>query len=375
MITRRICWCFIFCISVGLLTSEVNAQSDWDLYMLRLVNRARQDPSGEAVRIGSSVMDTRPAVAPLAYDLTIAQAAKNHNDWMHNNLGGIASSKVPDSFSHYETLDGLETGAPATGTPNYTGVGVDDRVTFVGFVWDRVGENILNTGSSVSLPINQSLIEDNHFGWWESDGHRNAMLSGEFAVFGHYAESRAITPPIGNINPPYDNLHFATQDYARPFNHPQTYILGLLYEDKNNSGNWSPKNSDDPMREGLGGAQYEVFIANTNTSVTTGTTMANGAFSINIDDGTYDIEFTASAIPGGSLTVSNITVSGQNVDAGDYEINNGGSITNGGGSSSGSSGTSGSAGVSPAICGMGTVMSAVLSMFGLAAIRFLGRRW
>ncbi len=30
------------------------AAVDWDLYMLRLVNRARQDPGGEHSRIGSS---------------------------------------------------------------------------------------------------------------------------------------------------------------------------------------------------------------------------------------------------------------------------------------------------------------------------------
>ena len=241
---------FGFCIAAWLYAGQASAQSDWNLYMLRLVNRARQDPAGEAGRIGSSVTDFSAAVAPLAYDTTVAQVAKNHNNWMHDNLGNIASIGAPDSFTHYETLNGLAGGTPATGTPNYTGVGIGDRMTAAGFVWDRAGENIATVTSTDTVPVDQSQIDKNHKGWWESNDHRRNMLEEVFAVFGHRAESRIINPPVGNINSPYDNLQFATQNFARPLHDPQTYILGLLYDDKDNNGSWTPRNSGDSAREG-----------------------------------------------------------------------------------------------------------------------------
>ncbi len=62
------------------------AGEDWDLYMLRLVNRARLDPAGEAARIGSSVTDSTPSRPPLAYNLQVETAATHHNNWMHDNF-------------------------------------------------------------------------------------------------------------------------------------------------------------------------------------------------------------------------------------------------------------------------------------------------
>ena len=93
------------------------AGEDWDLYMLRLVNRARLDPAGEAARIGSSVTDSTPSRPPLAYNLQVETAATNHNNWMHDNFGNaaIASGFVPNSHTHFETLDGgSDTGGHTT---------------------------------------------------------------------------------------------------------------------------------------------------------------------------------------------------------------------------------------------------------------------
>ncbi|UCD29007.1 MAG: hypothetical protein JSV03_00550, partial [Planctomycetota bacterium] len=285
MLIRRICVIIILVAAMELSSADALAQSDWDLYILRLVNRARQDPTGEPGRIGSSITDPRSAVGPLAYNLKVAQAARNHNDWMYNNLGSIVSGNTPDSFTHYETLNGAETGPPATGTPSFTGVGIRERITAAGFVWDRVGENVATFMNTESIAVNRTQIDSNHKGWWESTGHRDNMLKGDFMVFGHWAESWTISPPIGNINPPFDNLHFATQNYARSLSSPQTYIFGLLYDDKDNSGDWTPRNSGDSLREGLVGVSFQVLVAGTSTVAASGSTMSNGAFSANVGNG------------------------------------------------------------------------------------------
>jgi len=299
---------------VLLVTLPATAADDWDLYMLRLVNRARQNPAAEAANIGSSVVDNQPPVPPLAYHEFVGQAAMNHNTWMHDNFGGIATSFAPDSFTHYETLDGTPEGAPATGTPNFTGYDIGDRLFAAGFDWGWAGENIRAAVSTVTIPVNQATIDAAHKGWWESSGHRDNMLFDHFTVFGHRAESRAFTPPRGNISAPYDNLHYATQDFGRPFVPPYTHVFGLLYDDLDGNGAWTPRDSGHPLREGVAGITMNAYLAGTSSLVASGVTMAHGAFTLRLGNGTYDLEFL---LPGGSLVVAGVAISGANTDAGD----------------------------------------------------------
>lgn len=295
------------------------AQTDWDLVMLRLLNRARIDPAGEAARLGSSVVDTRAPVPPLAYDRYTGLAATNHNTWMHLNLGNIASGNAPDSFTHFETTNGSSAGTPATGTPGYTGATVGARMTAAGMSWGSVGENILTSYSTNTIAITEAKMISNHRGWWESAGHRNNMLSTSYTSFGHKAESRTFTPPRGGLSAPVDNILFATQNFARPLSNPRYYIFGLLYEDMDASGTWTPRDVGHVSREGLAGVSFTVVVSGTSTVVASDTTMDNGAFSVRLADGMYDLRFTDSSLPGGTLTISGIAVTGANVDTGDWD--------------------------------------------------------
>lgn len=297
-----------------------SAQTDWDLVMLRLVNRARLDPAGEAARLGSSVMDSRVPVPPLAYDRATGLAATNHNTWMHLNLGNIASGNAPDSFTHYETVNGAATGAAATSSPGYTGSTLGARMTAAAMSWGSVGENILTSYSGSTIAITEAKMISNHRGWWDSSGHRNNMLSANFTSFGHKVESRAFAPPRGGLNAPVDNIMFATQNFARPLSNPRNHVFGLLYEDVDGNNGWTPRNVGDANREGLAGVPFTVRVAGTATVVATETTMDNGAFSARVADGTYDVRFTGSSLPGGVFTVFAVTVAGANVDVGDWEI-------------------------------------------------------
>jgi hypothetical protein len=294
------------------------AQTDWDLVMLRLVNRARLDPAGEAARLGSSVVDSRPPVPPLAYDRATGLCATNHNTWMHLNFGNIASGRSPDSFTHYETVDGNSTGAPATSTPGYTGATLGARMTAAGMAWGSIGENILTAFSSNTIPVDEAKMITNHKGWWGSTGHRNNMLSTSYTSFGHKVESQTFAPPRGGLNAPVDNLQFATENFARPLSNPRNHVFGVLFEDIDGNGVWTPRQVGDANREGLAGVAFTVRVAGTTTVVATDTTMDNGAFSARVADGSYDVRFTGSSLPGGMLTITGVTVSGANVDVGDW---------------------------------------------------------
>jgi hypothetical protein len=259
-------------------------------------------------------------VQPLAYDLLVGEAAINHNDWMHDNFGSIPSGRTPDTFSHFETLDGLSTGTPATSTTGYTGKGVGARLAVVGYAWGNDGETIQTNDATFDLPIHQARIDASHRGWWESAGHRSNMLYSSFTAFGFHIESRTFTPPRGGLSAPFDNLMFATQDFGRPQIAPRTYLLGLIYRDVDNNNAWTPRQVGDPLREGMAGVAFEVYTANTSTRITTGTTLGNGGLSVRVADGTYDLVLLHPSFSGGQFVIQDVVVAGSNVDVGDFRL-------------------------------------------------------
>ncbi len=302
-------------------------ETDWELYMLRLVNRARQDPAGEAARIGSAVTDTRVPVSPLAYDLLVGETARNHTVWMHDNLGNISSGQVPDSFAHYETLNGQSSGVAASGTPSFTGVSPGNRLNFVGFSWNSVGENILVGWSGSPYVINRARIDSGHRGWWESTGHRNNMLSANFTGFGYYVEARSFIPPRGGLVAPADNIIFSAQCFGRPQSTPRVYLFGVIYADRDDDGSWTPRDVGDPLREGLMNVSYDVFPDGSSTAVASGVTFGNGAFSVHLAPGVYDVVFTESFLPGGQLRIENASMTDINLDIGDHQVSLGNPLT------------------------------------------------
>jgi hypothetical protein len=325
-------------------TETTIVDSDWDLFMLKLVNRARLDPSGESARLGSSTIEERLPVPPLAYQRLVGNSAVNHNTFMHANLGQISSGKTPDSFGHYETVDGVHSSTPAVGYPYYTGVTTGQRCIAAGYQWGSVGENILTTWSGNPIIVNKAKITSNHIGWWNSNGHRNNMLSANFTVFGHKVESKSFVPPLGGLNAPADNILYATQVFASPVSAPKTYIFGILYFDTNGDGEWSPRDNgvglteisplrdmdgdgDEDLRdysivqkiigkrEGFGGEPYEVRASDGGALTTQDTTMGNGAFSTRVGMGKYDIVFSRLGV-----SIRGVTVLGTNVDVGEISV-------------------------------------------------------
>lgn len=253
--------------------------TDWDLLMLKLVNAARTNPAAENQRRGTNY--SHPAVPPLAYDPAVGRAAQNHTSWMVAN----------NSLTHAEIA----------GTPGYSGASLGARINYVGYSWSAVGENILWRSNTPT--INASLTQSNHVGWWNSTGHRDNLMSANYAVLGNSA-----------LN---GSQHYATQNFARPLSGARTYLFGVFYDDLNNTGAWEPRGATDPNREGLAGVNYNVFQAGTSTLVGSGSTLANGAFSFRVGSGNYDVQFLPD---GGTQWIYGVSLSGQNVDVGDIAL-------------------------------------------------------
>ena len=292
----------------------VQEPTDWDLYMLRVVNRARTNPTAEDARQGTSFVEA-PA-PPLAYSSIIGRAAQNHNEWMganrHNTsiVNPAALGQAPDSFAHFETLNGQSTGVSGAGdTDGWSGDGLGQRVDFVGYDWGAIGENIL--WKSFTPDIDVDLIEINHTGWWESDGHRRNIMNPTFTLFGHHV--------LNDLKGPRPN-HWATQVFSRPLQSPRTHLYGLVYEDLDQSGDWTPRDQSDPLRESLSGISFTVRQANSNRIIADGTTLDNGSYTVNVGSGDYDITFEDPSFALGPVEIKGIRVTDENVDAGDLLI-------------------------------------------------------
>jgi MYXO-CTERM domain-containing protein len=282
--------------------------------MMRLVNRARTHPDGENQLHGTSYAES--PVPPLAYWPQIGRAAQNHNEWMSANRNNPVivnpnlSPEVPDSFSHNETLDGTPGGPTGQGsTSGWSGQTLAERANFTGYSWGALAENI--AWRSDTPTIDATRIEENHLGWWNSMGHRENIMSPLFTVFGHHVmnDTQGIT-----------RNHWATQNLARPFSMPYTHIFGLLYADRDATGDWTPRDASDPLREGLGAIAFDVVRAGGGPVVASGTTFDNGGYSANVANGVYEIVFTDPSLPAGRHTISGISVTGANIDAGDTRI-------------------------------------------------------
>ncbi len=275
--------------------------SDWDLYMLKRVNAVRQR---EGVRI-------------LRYDAKVDAAATGHTGWMLRNIGRIESTDVPDSFSHYETLDGKPDGEPADATACFSGVTALERFRAVGCRPRTPGENIGAKLSSTSITIDRALIDLHFDGFWISPRHKENMLRAEFTVFGYHVESRRITPPLGGIDPPFAYVNLCTQNFdSTRGNH----IFGILYDDGDGDKKWTPRDDGHLLAEGLSGIRFKAFVRGTRTVAAHGRTNDNGLFSVAVADGRFDVVFSGGALPNGKYTIENVVVSGGNVDAGEFDV-------------------------------------------------------
>ena len=278
-----------------------SAVSDWDLYMLKLVNTARRK---EGLRI-------------LRYDAKVGEAATHHNSWMLQNIGHIESTDVPDSFSHYETLDGQPDGAPADKTACFTGVTTLERFRAVGYRLRTPGENIGAKISSATIAIDAPLIDLHFDGFWMSPRHKENMLRPEFTVFGCHTQTRRIKTPLGGLVRPVEYVNLLTQNFdSTRGNH----IFGILYDDDDGNGKWTPRDDSDLQREGLSGVRFKVYVRGSRTVAGQGRTSENGLFSAKVADGRFDIVFKDGLLPGGEYTVHDVKVSGANVDAGEFDV-------------------------------------------------------
>ena len=270
--------------------------SSQEQQMLELVNRARLDPLGEIDRYNAWNTDPNKPLAtlndglapgtisstakqPLAFDGILNAAAAGHSAWMLANNQFVHDQPAPSDS------DGVVTHAERIFRAGWDG----------GSNW-ATGENISFAASTVAgYASDPATILQQHFGLFQSFGHRKNILSDRFSEIGVGHEVGAFTTSNGTT---FTSTSMITQKFADA---GRTYITGVVIDDVDGDDFYD-------IGEGLG----FVLVTATGSSGTFQTaTWASGGYTLEVPDGAYSVTFEGGALPG--PVTKQVTVAGASV--------------------------------------------------------------
>jgi uncharacterized protein YkwD len=193
--------------------------TDFEQYLLELVNRARANPAAEAARLGIDLNKDLPSGTlspepkqPLAMHPQLLSAARAHSAWMLDQ----------DVFSH--------TGA------NNSSPGARMSAAGYNFVYPGGwGENIAWRGTSAGAFSLKYYVELMHDGLFRSSGHRKNMMNPSFDEAGFGVETGYFLLDGDNWN-----SAMATEKFAYSSATPGPLVLGVVFRDENSNGSYDP---------------------------------------------------------------------------------------------------------------------------------------
>lgn len=246
-----------------------------EVLIVELINRARFDPAAEAARYGIGLNDdiaTENTIsptqkAPLAHNLTLVRAARDHSQWMLDN----------DVFSH-------------TGENRLNPHG---RMVIAGYdfvaPW-TAGENISWNGVTAPTLDLEASAYLHHEGLFKSSGHRLNILSENFRELG-------VGQKLGNFT--RDGTEYLasmlTQNFAASGSN--YFLTGVVFEDTNGDEFYNPGEGLSDVNIAVNGQSYAAY--------------ANGAYAIPLAAGSYSVRIIADSL--GSPVEQDININNANI--------------------------------------------------------------
>jgi serralysin len=251
--------------------------------MLELINKGRANPTAEAANFqidlneGVSTNQTISTTAkqPLAFNLSLVDAARSHSQWMLQN----------NQFSH--------TGA--------NGSQPQDRMKAAGYQFTgswASGENIAYDGTTGNLDVNSAIAQEYKDLFVDSGiqgrGHRLNLMNDNYREIGVGIQTGKFTSNNLSLN-----VAMTTQDFAKSGTLP--FLTGVAYQDSDSNKFYTPG-------EGLSGLNISLQGTSGNFSTTT---MGSGGYQIQVPAGTYTVTFSGGALT--SPQQSQVTIASNNV--------------------------------------------------------------
>ena len=287
--------------------------TNYEQLMLELINRLRMDPEGEYARLTSpevlaeiqgainyfgvdlssleAALNSFSAVAPLAWNANLADAAFGHN----------AEMIAQDTQSHQLPGEG----------------GIGQRANDAGYTgWNRLGENIYAYSQSVMYGHAGFVVD---WGYDDEDFDSNGQRYSDWQSRGD-----GIQDPAGHLlslmNANFSEVGIAitaendsstrvgpfviTQDFGNRFAY-NAQFLGVVIDDADNDDFYD-------IGEGMGGVTV-TLVGSTGTYSTV--TWGSGGYQIEVPAGTYEITFSGGDLNGSVVTTATLGSQNVKVDA------------------------------------------------------------
>ena len=273
--------------------------SDFEQYMLELINRARAAPLAEIQLLTDHpYWNAEPALneglapgtitaepkQPLAFDLHLVEAAGNYSQRLMDH----------DAFEHRFGQTTLLSRMKAAG--------------FAVTPADALGENLAVNGDSHKLPIDATITEDQHIALFIDAGvrnraHRTTMMNPAFNLVGIGIRAGAgydlFAPELPNAF-----AVLSTIDLAAISSRPGPFVTGVVFPGDNGDRFYAPG-------KGAGGVSVELLDAGTLEVRAETLTFASGGYTLEVPaPGDYQVRFTGLAV---GPIFQHVSVGAQNV--------------------------------------------------------------
>ena len=251
-------------------------------YMLELVNRARANPTAEALADGIALNEglsagtiSTDAKQPLAFNPDLTAAARSHTSWMLQTGNFVHNEGSADPGAQMQAAGYAFTGS---------------------WTW---GQNIAWSGSTPDTPpVNATAAQLERNLFIDSNepgrGHRVNLLNPQYQEIGIGIEAGAFQG---------FNAVTATQDFAHSGS--GAFLTGVAFKDANGNKFYDPG-------EGLGSITVTATRVADGSQFST-TTWSAGGYTLPLDAGTYSV--TASGTGLGTVSFGSVTVGSSNVEA------------------------------------------------------------
>lgn len=265
--------------------------TEYEQYLLELINRGRLAPADEAARYGVDLNEGLPAETittdpkqPLAFNPFLTDAARNHSQWMLDQ----------DTFDH--TGDGGSTPSERMAEAGYVFSGSYGSGENIGFV-ATTGEQdqVLAVGE-----VHGALYRDVDY---PDRGHRVSQLNPVFKEVGSGVRFGVYTQQALDYNAAMVTENFA---YSAGSAGGHYFITGVAWQDTVVADGFYT-----PGGEGVGDVSITATNLGTSAEYTT-TTWASGGYGLAVPDGTYDVVATAAGLDA-PIVHTNVMVASQNV--------------------------------------------------------------
>lgn len=291
-------------LSILVPSSQAAAPTEFEQYMVELINRARANPGAEVTRLSGEVWGDVPGSPPASADLNEGLPPGHLSDTAVQPLA-INFTVAGVSETYANTLianDALDHFVGGTTVSSRLAAGGYTLLPTPAGAAESLGAQV----SANPLSITQDIVDQQYEDWFINNNvafrvDRLTLLETNYKEIGASFQTSTDYTFYGASTP---NGVISVVNYTYRDDDP--FITGVAFNDVDGDDFYTPG-----IGEALGGIGIDVYDAESKLFITSGQTFDSGGYSLQLPDGNYDIVFHDPSA--GDFFVNDINLSGANV--------------------------------------------------------------